>query len=132
MVRRPLFWRSLERFLRVAERVSDFERPEKFEILFRELYDVFPNGSKSKNVLDRVIVTDNVKNSLVENGFLIEQAVAEREGEDKVWYTLGPQGVLLVNSWNVEELTQKMTNLTYFMAILTFLNLAFLITQVVT
>ncbi len=112
--------------------MSDFERPEKFEILFRELYDVFPNGSKSKNVLDRVIVTDNVKNSLVENGFLIEQAVAEREGEDKVWYTLGPQGVLLVNSWNVEELTQKMTNLTYFMAILTFLNLAFLITQVVT
>ncbi|PSG99096.1 MAG: hypothetical protein BRC29_03140 [Nanohaloarchaea archaeon SW_7_43_1] len=116
----------------MAKTMSDFDRPEDFEGLIRSLYSVFPNGSKSKKVLDEIIVADNVKDDLVENGYLVEHPVRGEGGEDKKWYTLGPQGILLINSWNIKELTKKTAYLTYLIAFLTFLNLIFLTIQVIT
>lgn len=100
----------------------DFEWPDNFRELFEKLYDGFPNGRLSEDVVREVIVTNEDTKFLVEHGYLLEEQ-HQVDGTTVMKYNLGPEGLNLISSWRMEDLTQKMAHLTYLIAALTVVNI---------
>ncbi len=84
---------------------------EKFKNLFMDMYRGFPNW-RYREMLEKVVVTENDRKQLVKHGFLLEEKTQTKQ------YSLGPNGLLLVNSWKVEEMTNKMLGLTFVVALI--------------
>ena len=76
--------------------------------LFRVLYEGFPLVNLREDMVKTVFVKEIDVKSLVRHGYLIEEQI-----EDKMWYSLGSNGLLLINAWEMENLTRKIAWLTY-------------------
>lgn len=84
---------------------------EAFKELIMLLYQDFPNGRRKKAV-EAVVKTQETRKQLVDHGILSKEMF---DGES---YSLGPNGINLVNSWKVESLTKKIYLLTIILLIL--------------
>ena len=110
--------------------MSDWEEPENFEELLEKLYDGFPNGMLKDDIVEDIIVTREQRENLVEHGYLTREHHL-REGDEFYYYNLGPNGLDLISSWRTEKLTRRMTVLTVLIAILTVVNIAVGLVQLV-
>jgi hypothetical protein len=89
---------------------------DEFKDLILEMYKGFPKYIFYGKV-EKIIVTDEMREKLVNEGFLIRDSYLEN-GERHVGYMLGPAALPLVSSWKNEELANKIKLLTF--AILVF------------
>jgi hypothetical protein len=95
----------------------------EFRDLFERMYNYFPNGRISEDVVHRVIVTNNDRKFLVKHGFLIVEESIEN-GKRKKYYNIGPNALQLIISWKTEKLTYLLVILT---VLLVFLSIILLI-----
>jgi len=98
--------------------VFDELENKKFKKLIKKLYKYFPNGQIIEDEIKKVIISEKMRNQLINNSFLIKESII-LEGKEKFYYSLGPNSLTLVSSWETEELTKKMKNLTYWIIVLT-------------
>jgi len=76
------------------------------------MYRGFPNW-RYHGMVERVIVSKDDRNKLVEHGYLREERV-----NDKIDYCLAPNALLLVNAWNMEKLTKWVIALTIILIVI--------------
>lgn len=84
----------------------------KFRKLILDMYRGFPNY-RYFGMVESVIKTEEDRNQLIKHGFLVKEKTDKRDQ-----YSLGPNALLLVNSWKIENLTNKIVILTITMIIL--------------
>ena len=78
----------------------------------------FPNWTYQEMV-EKVVITKNMRDNLVKYGFLIREP-GIINGKKIERYMLGPTALSTVSSWNSEELSKRIHNLTVFLVFLTF------------
>lgn len=105
------------------ETVGDWEEPENFEELIYQLYKGFPNGMLREDVVKKIVVKESQRKELVESGYLTRELHSSEEKGDYYYYNLGPKGLDLVSSWEMEKLTKRMTGLTVLIAFLAIFEL---------
>ncbi len=89
----------------------------KFRKLILDMYRGFPNY-RYFNMVEQVIEEED-RNRLIKHGFLVKEKIGERD-----LYSLGPNALLLVNSWKMEDLTNKIVLLTIIMIVLVIIQIA--------
>jgi len=85
-----------------------------FKTLVLELHKMFPNGSCAEDVLKKVVVSEEMLFELVNRGVLFREDMG-----DKWYYTLNVNGLNLVSSWRMEDLTEQIKKWTWVVAVLT-------------
>ncbi len=93
---------------------------KEFKDLFEELYREFPRIRYSENKIKEALPAGTEINALVKHGFLIDEP-----HDSGIFYGLGPNGLLLINAWEMEKLTRRMFLLTVFIAIITAISMFF-------
>ncbi|MEK6821247.1 MAG: hypothetical protein AABY11_02510 [archaeon] len=71
---------------------------EKAKNLIIELWNGFPNIRFSEKEVEKAIMSGDTLNSLVKNNFLLVSETVTA-GEINRFYSIGPNGILLVQSW---------------------------------
>jgi len=92
-----------------------------FKKLILDMYRGFPNFQYS-GMVEQVVVMQNVRDKLVDGGFLIKENNASDYGESEI-YMLGPNALALVSAWNTEDLTRQIRILTIIAAAISALSL---------
>jgi len=105
------------------------EATKTFKELILYLYETFPNGALIEDEVRKIIVAEQVRDSLEESHFLIKE-LTMNNGKKEYRYSLGPSSLALVSSWKSERLTKKIKELTYWMIGLTILNITLVLIQV--
>ncbi|MFW5982930.1 MAG: hypothetical protein ACOCQ4_00365 [bacterium] len=108
----------------------DYQNLESFQDLINYLYERFPNGQLSEDIVNRIVVTENQRKELVKNSYLFRETTSNCD-ERKYSYSLGPNSLSLVSTWKTEELTKKIHNLTWVIVGLTVLNVCLFGFQIV-
>ena len=95
----------------------------EFKKLINEMYRGFPNYVYPLNI-DAVISDLDVKQTLIDQGLLVKigrsiHVQPNSKPSEQELYMLGTNGLNLVNSWKIEELTKKLNTLTYVLVGLT-------------
>jgi len=85
-------------------RKDSLEKIKGIKPLFMEMYKGFPNGRLSEEIVNKIIVTENDRNVLLDHGFLVKEDVIS-DGRVKRHYNLGPNALPLISSWKMEKLT---------------------------
>ena len=85
---------------------------EKFRELILDMYRGFPNW-RYLGIVEKVIKTEKDRKQLIKHGFLIKEKTDKGEQ-----FSLGPNALLLVNSWKTEALTKRIYWLTIIMILL--------------
>ncbi len=80
---------------------------KKLKEIFNKLYLNFPNGRINEQKLKTAIKTEADRNLFVKQGFLLEEKI-----DSKKYYNLGPNGLLIINSWKTERLNLELMLLT--------------------
>lgn len=93
----------------------------KFKKVILDMYRGFPNFQYS-GMVEQVVITQNVRDKLIDSGFLIRENNASDYGESEI-YMLGPNALALVSAWNTEDLTRQIRILTIIAAIVSALSL---------
>lgn len=93
----------------------------RFKKLILDMYRGFPNFQYS-GMVEQVVVMQNVRDKLIESGFLLREKHA-REGIAYDVYMLGPNALALVSAWNTEDLTRQIRILTIIAAAISVLSL---------
>ncbi|MFH1224573.1 MAG: hypothetical protein V1676_02095 [Candidatus Diapherotrites archaeon] len=91
---------------------------KKTKELFTALYKDYPDGRLPEERVHNIIVTEEDRNLLVKNGFLLMEDSFVR-GKNKKYYNLGPNGLTLISSWEMERLTKWIIILTFVIIFLT-------------
>jgi len=86
---------------------------EPVKEIFKILYEEFPFLILREDQAKTVFVKEEDIKSLVKHGFLIEN-----QSDNWRWYSLGPNGLLLGSTWEMENHSRKMAYLTYAILIL--------------
>lgn len=92
---------------------------EGFKKLLLDMYKGFPNWFY-REMVESVVKTEEMREELIKQGVLFRTKM-----DGKFFYSLGPNGLGLVSSWKNEELTSKMIKLTFVIAVLTVVLIAF-------
>lgn len=83
---------------------------EKFKKLILDMYRGFPRWLYSKQVED-IIPTENMRKTLEKHGFLVIEPHGDEKGTN-YQYMLGPNALVLVSTWETEELAKSNVELT--------------------
>ena len=99
--------------------VGDIESSfKKFRELIYKLYRVYPTGGVAKEEIKRVVVIEDVIESLVQSKVLRREIC----DDGREYYFLDVNGIGLVSNWEIERLNKYMTILTFYIYILTFIQ----------
>ena len=82
-------------------KLSELKGKDQIKKLFFSLWSIFPDGNLSW-VVEKIIISSDVRNNLVELGLLHEQKVNDR-GKQYSWYTLGGNGINLIIAWETQK-----------------------------
>ena len=93
---------------------------KNFKELFRELYNEFPRIRYKENKIKEALPAETDISALVKHGFLIAEP-----HDIGTFYGLGPNGLLLINAWEIEKLTRRMLYLTIAILAMTAFSLFF-------
>ncbi len=86
----------------------------RFKSIILELHKSFPNGLFGEEIVKLSVITQEMRDELVNRGIFYKTVMG-----DKSYYTLGANGLSLVSSWKMEELTEKIRGLTKGVIVLT-------------
>ncbi len=89
----------------------------KFRKLILDMYRGFPNY-RYFGMVEPVIKKEDI-NQLIKHGFLVKEKTDKGDQ-----YSLGPNALLIVNSWKMEDLTNKIFFLTITMIVLVIIQIA--------
>lgn len=92
-----------------------------FKSLLNEMYETYPNTFSSEELVQPIIRSEEVSNKLVEHGILYSY-ISNDQGKKRYFYGLGPNGLQLISAWKTEELTRRMTALTFLITVLSILT----------
>jgi len=100
--------------------------PKKVKKLFFDLWKIFPNSTYEEKEIKKIIITQEVRDQLVKQGFLYKEAY--RKGEDEGnWYGLGGNGIALVTAWETQKQNYRFNLILIFLtALLTILTVVML------
>ena len=87
-------------------RVEKNPDPEKVKKLFFDLWKIFPNSVYEEKVIREIIITQHVRDQLVEQKFLYKEPYKAGENEG-CWYGIGGNGINLVIAWETQKLTKR-------------------------
>ncbi len=90
---------------------------EEFKTLVKDMHRGFPRF-RYYNV-EQKIPTESDRQNLIKHGFFLEETM-----DGKKVYSLGPNGLLLVSAWKMEDLTNRLLLLTLMMALVSILSVA--------
>ncbi len=107
---------------------TEIGKIKTFNDLVIYLYKTFPNGELSEDKVREIIVAKHIRDSLVENSFLIRESLFTNK-KGKYYYSLGPNLLALVSSRKNEELAEKIRKLTYWIMGLTIVNVVLVLVQ---
>lgn len=110
----------------MQKRKSD---PEKVKELFFDLWKIFPNGFYREEKIEKIIVTQAVRDQLVNQGFLYKEAHKAEENEGNcTWYSLGGNGINLIIAWEIQKVLKESNKQAYTVnLVLTFLTIILII-----
>ncbi len=97
---------------------------EKFKKLILDMYRGFPNW-KYFGMVEQTIKDKKDIDQLVKSGILVRIKSKQSNPQIRTLFGLGPNGLLLVNSWKMEDLTKKLLWLTAVMIVLVLLQIVY-------
>jgi len=97
----------------------------RFKTIILELYKSFPQGLFGEEIIKMAIITEEMREELVNKGILYKTKLG-----DKNYYTLGANGLNLVSSWKMEELTDETKRLNQWVLILSVIVVFLTIIQI--
>ena len=90
---------------------------DKFKNLILKMHRGFPNYIFSG--VESMIITEDIRNNLIQNGFLIKEVNRDMDGKQHPGYMLGPNSLTLVSSWMNEKIARQVRNLNIILIALT-------------
>lgn len=97
---------------------------KKFKKVILEMYNGFPNVTHYGKV-EKAVISSEMRDKLVEKGYLIKEIDRDMENKPHTGYALGPNALPLVCAWKNEELTKRIKYLTIVIAFLTIVLVIF-------
>ena len=113
----------------IGELEKKLEKIKTFRELINYFYNIFPNGLLSEDKINKIIVTEDVRKSLVEKRFLLREKLVSNK-KYRFYYSLGPNSLSLVSSWKTEELTRSIKKLTWIAVVMTGISTILIIIQI--
>ncbi len=112
---------NIKNFVKRKVKMKEKIEVNKFKKLILDMYRGFPSYRYFNNMVEQVIKTEEDRNRLIKHGFLVKEKTGKR---DQYKYSLGPNALLLVNSWKMEKLTNRILSLTTAMIVLVIIQIA--------
>ena len=96
--------------------------------LFYDLYSGYPNSRIHETAINKIIITEKDRLKLIEQNLLIRETHNNSKNDKDYYnYGLGPAGLMLISTWNVEKLSRNVIFLSALAIIISFSTLAFTI-----